>query len=405
MTDSSMKFPEAENILLINVDDTPQLIGGIKRVCITLAQYWVQFGFDLCFVCIKDKEKKYDTIAGFPQVHLPDTDRVLSKTNISYLQSFVLKNKIDIIFNPFMDCKEVTRLCFEVSKASNVKLVTAWHFSPTHIIDIVDNSFFIRYKNGSLFKRYLIDFLLWVKWFSYKRHKIDKLRSAYFRDCIEKSDKVVFLSRYYLPVVEQMVGYRSDKVAAIVNPHSLEVGFDDFSKKEKIVLWAGRLGYDAKRTDKMLSIWKKVCSKHADWKLVICGSGNSDYFRKLCIKFSIENVEIPGFVNMDEYYSKSSIFCNTSVTEGLPMVLLEALGYGCVPMSFDNFASVHDIIEDGENGYIIPAFDEKEYARKLDLLMTDEDLRMTMAHKGRESVNHFNPEAIARKWIELFQSL
>lgn len=393
------------NILIINVDSEPQFIGGIKRVCVSLAHQWILQGINVSFVCVGDCNKMFNTVADIPQVHLPEHTDILSKANKSYFLQLINERNIDILFNPFMDCKESTRLCFEVSKASNVKLVTAWHFSPTHIIDIVDNSFFIRYKNGSLFKRYLIDSLLWVKWFSYKRHKIDKLGSAYFRDCIEKSDKVVFLSRYYLPVVEQMVGYRSDKVAAIVNPHSLEVGFDDFSKKEKIVLWAGRLGYDMKRTDKMLSIWKKVCSKHADWKLVICGSGNSDYFRKLCIKFSIENVEIPGFVNMDEYYSKSSIFCNTSVTEGLPMVLLEALGYGCVPMSFDNFVSVHDIIEDGENGYIIPAFDEKEYARKLDLLMTDEDLRMTMAHKGRESVNHFNPEAIARKWIELFQSL
>lgn len=79
--------------------------------------------------------------------------------------------------------------------------------------------------------------------------------------------------------------------------------------------------------------------------------------------------------------------------------------YGCVPMAFDSYASVHDIIADGDNGYIIPAFDEEEYARKLDMLMSDEDLRMRMAAKGRESVKRFNPETIAQQWIELFENL
>lgn len=394
------------NVLVTNVDGNPQFIGGIKRVCVSLAHQWVQQGMNVYFVCIGDIGKTYDKVADIPQFHLPEPTNVLSVLNLDYLCNLIREKKMDVLLNPFMDSKEVTKLCFDVRKTCNVKLVSAWHFAPTHFIDIVDNSFFIHYKNGNTIKRYLIDSLLWIKWNFYSRKKIQESWNNYFDECVKNSDAVVFLSNRFLPIVDHMVGYHCNKVKAINNPNSFDVGaIKDFNNKNKIVLWSGRLGYDAKRTDKMLSIWKLVFSKHPDWKLLVCGSGDADYFRNICIRHHINNVEFPGFVNMEDYYAKASILCNTSVAEGWGLVLVEAMQYGCVPMAFDSYASVHDIIEDGENGYIIPAFNEKEYARKLDLLMTDEDLRMTMAHKGRESVNHFNPEAIARKWIELFQSL
>ena len=394
------------NILIINVDGNPQYIGGIKRICVSLAKQWIQHGLTVCFVCVGDSEKKFNTVAGIPQVHLPEHTDILSEANKSYLLQLVKERNIDVLFNPFMDCKEVTRLCFEVSKSCHVKLLTAWHFSPAHFIDIVDNSFFIRYKNGNILRRYLIDSYLWIKWKLWNRQKTLQTWSKYFDECIKNSDAVVFLSNRFLPIVDRMVGYHSNKVLAINNPNSFEEGVTvDCIKKEKIVLWCGRLGYDMKRTDKMLSIWKRISSKHKDWKLVICGSGNVDYFNNVCDKYHIENVAFLGFVNMEDYYAKASILCNTSVTEGWGLVLVEAMQYGCVPVVFDSYASVHDIIDDDENGFIIPAFDEKEYARKQDLLMSEEDLRMRMAAKGRESTKRFEPNEIAQQWIELFESL
>ena len=246
----------------------------------------------------------------------------------------------------------------------------------------------------------------WIKGNLLNRQKTLLTLSNYFDECIKNSNAVVFLSNRFLPVVDRMVGYHSNKVIAINNPNSFEDGIViDCCKKEKIVLWCGRLGYDMKRTDKMLSIWKQVYANHPDWKLVVCGSGNARYFQDICKEFHIYNVEFSGFVNMEEYYTKASILCNTSVTEGWGLVLVEAMQYGCVPMAFDSYASVHDIIEDGENGYIIPAFEEKEYARKLDMLMYDKDFRMSIAKSGRESVKRFSPKVIALHWMEIFEKL
>lgn len=394
------------NLLIINVDSKPQFIGGIKRVCVSLAHQWIQQGINVYFVCVDDHNKTFDSVAGIPQVHLPKSDNALTRENKDFLCRYIHDREIDILLNPFMDCKEVTRLCAGISKDCGVKLVTAWHFSPTHFLDIVDNSFFAHYKLGNPVMRCLMDTLLWMKWRLLKRNRAKLAWGRYFDDCIKNSDAVVFLSERFLPIVEQVVGYHSNNVVAINNPNSFDKEkIKNTGKKEKIVLWSGRLGYDAKRTDMMLSIWKIVSTKHQDWKLVVCGSGNADYFKNVCEKYHIENVEFPGFVNMEDYYAKASILCNTSVTEGWGLVLIEAMQYGCVPMAFDSYASVHDIIADGENGYVIPAFDEQEYARKLELLMSDNELRVKMAEKGRESTKRFEAGGIAQRWIELFYKL
>ena len=91
--------------------------------------------------------------------------------------------------------------------------------------------------------------------------------------------------------------------------------------------------------------------------------------------------------------------------EGFGMTLTEAQQNGVVPMAFGSFGAVYDIIEDGKSGFIIPAFDETQYASKLQLLINDYTLRKTMAHNAVESSKKFHIDNIGQKWQELFDSL
>ena len=87
------------------------------------------------------------------------------------------------------------------------------------------------------------------------------------------------------------------------------------------------------------------------------------------------------------------------------MVLVEAMSHGCVPMAFDSYASVRDIIADGENGVLVKPFSIGEYSRKLIELIDDDERRRAMAVRGMESINRFNTPAIARQWLELFEQV
>ena len=119
----------------------------------------------------------------------------------------------------------------------------------------------------------------------------------------------------------------------------------------------------------------------------------------------IENINFVGLTNPQEYYDRAAILCMTSSTEGWGMVLVEAQSNGVVPVAYNSFASATDIINDGENGFLVKAFDEDVYVEKLLLLMSDEDKRSVMAEKAIVSVERFDYRNIADKWIDLFENL
>jgi glycosyltransferase involved in cell wall biosynthesis len=173
--------------------------------------------------------------------------------------------------------------------------------------------------------------------------------------------------------------------------------------KEKVVVWCGRLDFSPKRLDRMLRIWRQVSAQYPDWQLKVLGSGNWDYWKSLVQSHHLKNVEIVGFCNPNPYYERASIVCMTSTTEGWGMVLIEGQVHGCAVMAYDSYASVSDIITDGENGVIVPAFNECEYARRLSKLMEDDALRQRMAQNGTQSVRRFASTNIAKRWISEFE--
>ena len=87
------------------------------------------------------------------------------------------------------------------------------------------------------------------------------------------------------------------------------------------------------------------------------------------------------------------------------MVLVEAQQYGCVPIAYRSYAALDDIITDGENGFCVKAFDQKEYVKKLRKLMDDSELRHRMSISGIKSVERYNVEKIAAMWIDNFERI
>lgn len=85
--------------------------------------------------------------------------------------------------------------------------------------------------------------------------------------------------------------------------------------------------------------------------------------------------------------------------------MTEALQWGVVPIAFDNFASIRDIISDHENGFLIPGEDIHLYAEKLIQLMNDSEQRQKMAADGIKSCEKFNMDQTIGQWTQLFEEL
>ena len=85
------------NILVFNVDSKPQFIGGIKRVCVSLAHQWIQHGINVSFVCVGDRNRTFGFVAGIPQVHLPESIEMLGSVNKDYLCKLIQEREIDVL--------------------------------------------------------------------------------------------------------------------------------------------------------------------------------------------------------------------------------------------------------------------------------------------------------------------
>ena len=237
--------------------------------------------------------------------------------------------------------------------------------------------------------------------------------SKRYRSAYKFSDKVVLLSNGYIDKFEKLGNfYDHSKFCVIPNALSFTSSFDmtNYSEKEKIVLIVSRLDERQKRIHLALDIWKQVKKNKAlkDWRLQIVGDGDRPCVKEY-INWSKENeipeVEFFGRKLPLPFYQKASVFMMTSACEGLPLTILEAQQQAVVPIVFDTFDSIHDIINSGQNGYIINEVDKYSYIKTLEDLLLNDDLRKTMAESALTIQQKFSKEVIMKKWIEMFKEI
>ena len=85
------------------------------------------------------------------------------------------------------------------------------------------------------------------------------------------------------------------------------------------------------------------------------------------------------------------------------MTLIEAMHYGCVPIAFDSFAALHDVIADGQTGYIIDNNDLKDFVSKLKALTNGKVEEMREHVLAQE--NKFDVEPIINIWDKELKNL
>ena len=178
-----------------------------------------------------------------------------------------------------------------------------------------------------------------------------------------------------------------------------------FESKSKEVLYVGRLDFSQKKIDYLLDIWEIVSSVKKDWSLRIVGGGDNNRAKAYADKRNLNNIIWCDFCDPTIYYKHASIFCLTSSYEGFPMVLIEALTYGVVPIAFASFEALQDIIKDGINGFVITPFDKKKYADRLIWLMDNKEELMKMSHAGFSSSLYYSLESVGSKWLKLFKNI
>lgn len=189
--------------------------------------------------------------------------------------------------------------------------------------------------------------------------------------------------------------------------HAKEQRSKEKSEREKnqIILLARLM--PQKRIDLMIRVWAKLAKDFPDWQVKVLGDGmlRGDLVMMVDGLGLKDSFLMPGGVkDVTSELEASEILCLTSEYEGFGIVLIEAMLKGIPTMAFE-YVGVHDIIEDGVDGYVVPFGDVDAYAVRLRMLMESEELRGRISEKALVSVKKFDKERVMQRWVELFDSL
>jgi glycosyltransferase involved in cell wall biosynthesis len=115
---------------------------------------------------------------------------------------------------------------------------------------------------------------------------------------------------------------------------------------------------------------------------------------------------IPGFrSDLDSLLPGLDVLIQSSFTEGLPNILLEALACK-IPVVATDVGGTPEVIEDGVNGFLVEPGDPSALAHRIADLLASDRLRERMGRRGREQVRRqFTFEAQAERYWEVFMRL
>lgn len=355
------------------------------------------------FCAFRRKADPEDSSIYKKTVSLPASGKSFEKT----LAQFLKDNEIDVVVNMSRFFRHSSIV--EASRLADkeIKVLFMQHFAPGS--EMKKPSF----SSGlHLLKLNPYNPLYWLRASFYPLIKFPRLRRLprLYKKVYDLSHKVVLLSDGYVKDYQNVGGFKaSEKFVAVPNIFDREEidrsNFLPVEKRPKRVLILSRMDEVQKRLSLALEIWKKIEADPdlADWQLDIVGSGhNEDIVRRLVKRHKLERVTLHGWKNPNEFLKNSRILMMTSEYEGLPLTILEAQAYGVVPIAFNSFGALKDIIENFENGVIIDNFgDVDTYVKKLTELMFDEDYLSELSRNGIEKSDKFAPKKIAERWQKI----
>ena len=180
----------------------------------------------------------------------------------------------------------------------------------------------------------------------------------------------------------------------------------DTDKKIYKIIFVGRLTKNHKRPHLLIQAFSEIAEKYPDWILELWGAKEREIYYKeleyLIKKSRLQNrVFLKGTTNqVQDVLKQADIFAFPSAYEGFGMALAEGMSMGLPSVGYKNCPAVNELIKDGINGFLCDDGVEP-FARALDKLMEDKELRIKMGKTAKDDMAQYAPEHIWSQWEQL----
>lgn len=388
---------------VVFVDLALDRMGGVERVVSTLANALVDiYEVKICSVYKYSKTPFYHYNGSIKFKYLIDNSTLLS-THSKTKGGFYFFRSIEKFFEIFYFTKRIKKCCVTELKDADIiifcRTLVAITFLP-----------FLNEFQGKVIVRD-------ANHLHYVNKKNREKLINYFPDMV---NTLVISSEESGKLYKNLFKERLVNIRKIYNPLGITPVIKDWEDSNKRIVGVGR--YDRQKGfENLLLAFAQVYSLHNDWKLALIGKGSDiAHYKRICRKWGISQaVEFRESMNIAEEYAKSDIFVMSSRGEGYANALVEAMACGVAVISYDWYVGVEDIINNGENGIIVPLKNREKYfrtnyidhadvenlAKAINSLIEDEGLRIRLGESAAKIASSREKEYIVNEWIKIIEGI
>ena len=348
------------------------------------------------------------TKAGYHCMDILELDVIKRKAvyhakEVKDIYGFLKEHNVDVVINQWGQLPDFLRYFLDNGgkrwHEEGGRIISCLHFHPAP--PTLYHNFAVKWHKTCHDYYVMLKARLFAEY--YAKQDQQRVGEAY-RWVYDHSDAFVMLSESFRKYIVKAMGVEDDsKLVAINNPLSFEDTADEsiLQQKENVILVVSRMYEWHKRISICLKAWKELSAKASmqDWRMVIVGTGEDlPMYQQYVEQHKIKRVSFEGQQSPEPYYAKARIFLMTSEREGWGLTITEAMRRGVVPVALDTSSAFHDIITDGENGFLVKEGANNTFIKRIELLANEYGLWQTMAKNTLSSANRFSLEKIAKEW-------
>lgn len=235
---------------------------------------------------------------------------------------------------------------------------------------------------------------------------------GYFMKVIYKNRKVIGVSQ---TVVDDLINNYGVKNANLINYGTngeklnklSNLPINDNNIAIPYVISVGRLTLQ-KDYETLLKAFSISVKNGIRENLIILGEGeNRNSLEKLLGNLKLSSrVKFIGYKkNPYPYIKNARIFVLSSIWEGFPLVLLEALTLGVPILSTNCISGPSEMLDNGQYGTLTPIKDVDKLGEKITALLLDNDKLDELSKKSKLRAKNYTIEKMTKKYQKTFEEL
>lgn len=231
------------------------------------------------------------------------------------------------------------------------------------------------------------------------------LFSKIFRSC----DNFIVLSKNWEEYYTNNLGLKKQQVVVLPNPTELPIQIPNRVNTSSIKFgFCGRIGSRKGTFDLIQAFAEMPQSFKERSELIVAGDGDIEQAAKLAESLNIKNkVRFLGWIDSktrEKLLADINVFILPSYNEGLPMALLEAMGWG-LPVIVTPVGGIPELITSTENGLLVTPGDIQQLSDMMQSLIENQSLRVSLGNAARESVIPLDVKTYSNNMYQIYKSV